>query len=100
MQSGHAPLNAYLHRFKRKESVQCPACSTPKETPQHFLLECPAYAHERWKIRPKKGDMETKFAELLANEKKIVALAHYMKATRRFELDEQEGTTKQQETET
>jgi ribonuclease HI len=100
MRSGHAPLNVYLHRFKRKESAQCPACGAPKETPQHFLLECPAYAHERWKIRPKKGDMETKFAELLANEKKIVALAHYMKATRRFELDEQEGTTKRQETET
>jgi ribonuclease HI len=98
MRSGHAPLNAYLHRFKRKESAQCPACGAPKETPQHFLLECPAYAHERWKLKPKKGAMETRFAELLANEKKIVALAHFMKATRRFALDEQEGATMRQKT--
>ena len=27
LRSGHIPLNAYLHRFKRKESAQCPACT-------------------------------------------------------------------------
>jgi hypothetical protein len=70
----------------------------PKETPQHFLLECPAYAHERWKLRPKKGELELKFAELLANEKKTVALAHYMKATKRFSMEEQERATAQRET--
>jgi ribonuclease HI len=99
MRSGHAPLNTYLHRFKRKESSQCPACGAPKETPQHFLLECPAYAHERWKLRPKRGVLETKFAELLTSEKKIIALAHYMKATRRFALDEQEKAAGRQEAE-
>jgi ribonuclease HI len=57
LRSGHIPLNAYLHQFKWKDSTQCPACGAPKETPQHFLLECPAYAHERWKLRPKKGDV-------------------------------------------
>ena len=50
LRSGHVPLNAYLHWFKRKESMQCPACGTQKETLQHFLLECPAYVHERRKL--------------------------------------------------
>ncbi len=47
---GHFPLNSYLHRFKRTESTQCPACGHQSETPQHFLLDCPAYAHERWSL--------------------------------------------------
>jgi hypothetical protein len=92
--SGHIPLNTYLHCFKRKESAQCPACRAPKETPQHFLLECPAYAHERWKLRLKKGELETKFAEILTSKKKTITLAHFMKATGRFAEDSQEHATK------
>jgi ribonuclease HI len=47
LRTGHIPLNAYLHRFKRTESAKCPACRYHNETPQHFLLNCPGYAHER-----------------------------------------------------
>lgn len=84
LQSGHVPLNVYLHHFKRKERAQCPVCSTKKETPQHFPLECPAYAYERCKLKLKKGELETKFAEVTANEKKAVALVQYIQATGRF----------------
>ena len=28
---GHAPLNAYLHRFKKVESARCPACGYERE---------------------------------------------------------------------
>ena len=76
--TGHIPLNTYLFQFKRKESTQCPACSTRKETPQHLLLECPAYTHERRKIGPKKGELEMKFVEIISSERKVVALVHYM----------------------
>ena len=40
---GHAPLNLYLHRFKRVDNPRCPACGHPKETPEHFLL----YTHTK-----------------------------------------------------
>ena len=90
IRTGHVPLNAYLFRFKRKESAQCPACGADKETPQHFLLECPAYAQERRKIGPKKGELELKFADVVSNGRKIIALAHYIKGTRRFIENEQE----------
>ena len=46
LRTGHFPLNAYLHRFKHTETVHCPACGHHTETPQHFLLDCPAHAHE------------------------------------------------------
>jgi ribonuclease HI/exonuclease III len=90
LRSGHVPLNAYLHRFKRKTGAQCPACGAPKETPQHFLLECPAYAYERWKIKPKKGRMELKFADLLANGERTTELAQYIQATKRFAQETQD----------
>ena len=95
LRSGHVPLNAYLFRSKRKESEQCPACGVQRETPQHFLLECPAYAYERWKLGPKKGELETKFTEILASKKKTTALAHYIQATGRFE--EREKRTKDED---
>ena len=87
LRSGHIPLNAYLFRFKKKESAQCPACGASKETPQHFLLECPAYAYERRKLSPKKGEIEKKFVEMVSSKKKIVTLAHYLQATGRFAED-------------
>jgi hypothetical protein len=87
LRSGHIPLNAYLHRFKLKDSAQCPACGAPRETRQHFLMECPAYAHERWKLKPKKGRSELKYADIVGNGEKVVALAHYIMDTKRFEQD-------------
>lgn len=53
---GHAPLNGYLHRFKRVDSTRCPACGADCETPEHFLLQCPKYDHKRWALlRQSKG---------------------------------------------
>jgi ribonuclease HI len=86
---GHIPLNAYLHRFKIKESAQCPACGAQRETPQHFIVECPAYTHERWKLRPKKGRSEIKYAEVLGSKDKAIAIVHYIIDTRCFAQDEQ-----------
>ena len=93
IRSGHVPLNVYLFRFKRKESVQCPACGTAKETPQHFLLECLAYVHEQRKLKPRKGELETKFASIVSSKKKTITLVHYIKAMGRFLEDKQEPSS-------
>ena len=87
-------MNTYLHRFKLVDSAQCPACGAPRETPQHFVLECPAYENERRKtLKPKRGQSELKFAEILGRKNKAVALAHYIMDTRRFEKETQEHHT-------
>ena len=93
MRSQHIPLNGYLHRFKLKASAQCPACGAPKETPQHFLLECPAYAYERRALKPKRGSLETKYADLLTNPNKTIALAIYIQNTKRFAQVAKEANT-------
>jgi ribonuclease HI len=96
LRSGHIPLNAYLHRFKIKESAQCPACGAQRETPQHFIMECPAYAHKRWKLKPKKGRSELKYGEVLGSGDRAIALAHYITDTRRFTQDTQDKQPTQQ----
>jgi ribonuclease HI len=50
LRTGHALLNAYPERFKRADNARCPACGHVKEDVQHFLLNCPAYSHERWAL--------------------------------------------------
>jgi hypothetical protein len=84
LRSGHIPLNTYLHRFKIKGSMQCLACRAPRGTTQHFIMECPAYAHERWKLKLKKGRSELKYAEVVGKQEGVIMLAHYITDTRRF----------------
>ena len=96
LRTGHIPLNAYLHRFKIAESAQCPACGAPKETPQHFVLECPAYANERKRtLKPKNRRSEPKFAEIVGRKSDAVALAHYILDSKRFAQDTQKLIEKQ-----
>ena len=50
LRTGHIPLNAYLSRIGRATDARCPACGHPKEDVRHLLMDCPAYAHERWML--------------------------------------------------
>jgi ribonuclease HI len=80
----HVPLNAYLYRFKCVDKPQCPACGHPNETPEHFLMHCPAYAHERWALEKTlkcKPDLKT----TLGKHEATIALHHFIKATHRFD---------------
>ena len=84
---GHVPLNQYLHRFKKIDSPHCPACGHPKETAEHFLLQCPKYAHERWPLLNQTRGRPPKFTTLLSSPKYLKPLANYMDATGRFKLE-------------
>ena len=89
--SGHIPLNAYLHRFKLVKSAQCPTSGAPRETLQHFVLECPAYDHKcRRTLKPKGGRSELKYAEILGKKNKAMVLAHYIMDTGKFDREVQE----------
>ena len=83
---GHPLLNQYLHRFKKVDNLQCPACGHPKETTKHFLLQCPKYAHERWPILNARGGRPPMLAKLLSNLKLLLPLVNYMDTTGHFEI--------------
>ena len=84
LQVGHSPLNAYLHRFQRVDSPRCPDFGHPKETTEHFLLQCQSYAHERWMILNKTSRTLAKLLRLLTSPKLLISLANFMEATGRF----------------
>jgi hypothetical protein len=88
---GHVPLNKYLYRFKRVDSPRCPACGHPSETVEHFILQCPKYAHEHWSLLRRAGGPPPKLSRLLASEKLLVPLTNYIEATERFKLPEEQS---------
>ena len=82
----HVPLNAYLHKFKLVDKPQCPACGAGKEDAEHFLLNCPAYAHERWALSQsaKKKKKLLTMESLFRDKDLTIPLANYVEATFRF----------------
>jgi len=84
LRTGHFPLNAYLHRFKRTDSAQCPACGYHSENPQHFILDCPAYAHERWPLMAGKSPANKEYTKLISNAKNDIPIVSFIQATGRF----------------
>jgi hypothetical protein len=44
---GHAPIGAYLHRIKARDSQECKACGAIRETVFHILFECRAHHKAR-----------------------------------------------------
>ena len=82
---GHIPLNSYLHRFKRADKANCPACGEDFETTSHFLLDCPSYAFERWVLERQVKKKKIMTLEMLLGDPDLVLpLANYIDGTERF----------------
>jgi hypothetical protein len=86
MRVGHVPLNYYLHKFKKVDSLRCPTCRHPSETAEHFILYCPKYAHEQWPIINQNGGSVPKLAKVLTSTNMILPLATFMENTGRFQI--------------
>lgn len=84
---GHAPINLYLHRFKKVDSPYCPASGHPKETVEHVILQCPGYNHERWPLLRSAGSRFPKLTRILSSPKLLVPLANLIDASGRFDLN-------------
>jgi hypothetical protein len=82
-----APLNGYLARFKRIDSDRCPACGDPDESVEHYLIQCPGYAHERWALAHavRKKNKHTIAETLLGDPGLKVPLANFINATHLFD---------------
>jgi ribonuclease HI len=81
---GHAPLNLYLHRFKKVDSPRCPACGADRETVEHLIKICPGYAYERWELMKHFEASDPKLEDILSNTKAISPLSEFIAATCRF----------------
>ncbi len=94
LRTGHIPLNGYLERFKRVDNARCHACGHPKENVQHYHLDCPAYAHERWALFKHCKAKDPKLKDILNNSKLAVPLANYIQPTGRFDQEKKEESSK------
>ncbi|KZV89061.1 hypothetical protein EXIGLDRAFT_722000 [Exidia glandulosa HHB12029] len=81
---GHAPLNKHLNRINCTESAACDACSAPSESVRHFVLECPAYAEQRWSMRLRLRRDAQSLSKLLYTEPGLNAIAKFITTTGRF----------------
>jgi len=82
----HVPLNVHLKRFQRADSANCPACGARNKTVEHFLLVCPSYARERWKLRSEASKLSKNMCikTLLGDPDLTLPLANFIDATHRF----------------
>jgi hypothetical protein len=51
---------------------------------EHFLLQCPKYAHERWSLLRRIGGASPKLIKVLSNKKCLMVLINYVDATEQF----------------
>ena len=82
---GHIPLNSYLHRFKRADKANCPACGEDFKSPSQFLLNCRSYAFERWALERQVKKKKSPTLETLLGDPDLgLPLANYIDGNGRF----------------
>jgi len=90
----HIPLNSYLHKFRRTDKANCPACGHERETVAHYLLHCTKYNHERWALveQARKRKKDLMLETLLGDPEMALPLANYVDGTARFKINSGERT--------
>ena len=94
IRSGHLPLNAYLYRIGKAASSHCQRCEEGPErelvveSVGHFLYDCAAYSSQRRALFRAVGARNTELRNIMAEEKRMKALAIYTITTRCFSKNE------------
>ena len=90
--TGHAALNKYLHKIKKVDTDICPNCEYEKETVNHFLGQCPAFAQQRGEIF---NSFYLSASDIFENHS-ILKIVKYAAKTKRFlypENSDESGVT-------
>jgi len=85
LRTNHAPLQAYLHRFKLVDSPTCPHCNEHPETVTHYLMHCNSYAVQRNQLRRDLKSGRRLDLSVLGDKLNFPALFKFINATKRFE---------------
>ena len=93
IRSGHMPLNGYLHKIGKIDSDICQACNNEedmiqrRETINHFIFECTAYANYRNDLKNKLGNGNFNLHDIMGSAKSMRALTAFINRTGRFKPD-------------
>jgi len=85
LRTGHVPLNHHLARIRKIESPACPRCDSQHETVYQFILICPAYRAARQLMEQRIGRRQMRLEHLLANDKSLPHLFHFLNSTKRLQ---------------
>ncbi|KAF9443076.1 hypothetical protein P691DRAFT_680270 [Macrolepiota fuliginosa MF-IS2] len=78
---GYIPLNAYLHRFKKRDNPTCRDCGKEEEMVEHYLLH---YKGQREKMEKNMGRERLTKKTTLSMREGWEALFKYVNSTERF----------------
>jgi hypothetical protein len=84
LQTGHIPLQAYLHRIQVTNSATCLGCKREHETVMHFLMQCPSWAAQRRLLVTEAGPAARSIGKLLNQKAMLPHLFRYIDRTGRF----------------
>lgn len=84
LRTGHAPLNLHLHRIGKAESPLCPQCEESRESVNHFLFACPAYARHRDRLSYEIGRDAQSLRGMLGVEENLKHVFAYVNSTQRL----------------
>ena len=84
LRTGHIPLNYFLHKINKVESLICPLCQTADKTIHHYLLDCPGFAYERHSLARATGHNSKSIRHLLGNWHAYKSVLTYVHTTERF----------------
>ncbi|KNZ72219.1 hypothetical protein J132_04221, partial [Termitomyces sp. J132] len=82
--TGHCPLNHYLHRFKKVETLTCTACHQAEQTVEHYLLHCSTHERDCHELARVVDISTDALSKLLGNAGTTKALFQYINSTRQF----------------
>ena len=82
--TGHIPLNKYLFQILKAATPQCHYCKHKEESVHHYLLDSPAWRHERWHSAKKLGRDAKSLSRLLNSRTGIEQVLKFVGSTGRF----------------
>src|SRR6266481_1923633 len=81
---GHIPLNAFLNRIGKADSLHCPTCQNTAETVHHFLFNCLSHAHARHDLARTLGHKSKSLRYILGDQEAFGSMLKFMRATGRL----------------
>jgi ribonuclease HI len=84
LRTNHAPLQAYLHRFKIVNSPTCLQCNRHPETVSHYLLHCSKFDEHRRRLKSELQAGKHLDLSILGDKQNLPALFKFINDTNRF----------------
>ena len=85
LRTGHAPLNAYLYRITKLDSLTCMHCRAGDETVHHYLFDCMSWRNEHWLLGHSLGRASKSLQNLLSTKRGISKVLKFIGRMQRFQ---------------